>query len=209
MLGAAAPLSSASLEFAAASSARTSTQLSRGIRNVSFCFRPVLFAQSPTISSSHAAILTPSRTFHQWLATSRRRSARTRLALALSSIITRCRKHWVVRHLRFFCFSAAAGTALSFSTFCASTNSRFKLLSAAESKASDDRLRLLRICVTHWAFTFVPLCRVTFAHSKLAANHRTSLILHRWSAATRRLGCRRATTSQAVAMATRRSVRAP
>ena len=46
-LGAAVPLSSALLECAAASSARTSTQLSKGIRNVSHYFPPFYLLNPP------------------------------------------------------------------------------------------------------------------------------------------------------------------
>ncbi len=125
VLGVAVSLSSAWLVFAAALSARTSTPLCKG--NQKYISPRVV--QSSMISS-HLTFQPPppplrSRAFHQWLASSRRRSARSRLSNALSLIITRCRKYWVIRHLRFFCFSAAAGTALAFSTFCESTNTRF------------------------------------------------------------------------------------
>jgi hypothetical protein len=78
---------------------------------------------------------------------------------------------------------------------------------AAASKAAEDRLNRLRICLNHWAFTYLPRSRLQRARSKLAINHFTSLILHLWSSSARRRGCRRALASQALARARRKKVR--
>ena len=128
----------------------------------------------------------------------------------------RARKRWVIRHLRFFCFSAAAGTFLRqpFRAFKPNiqyliSSFRHMISSAAASKAAEDRLCRLRICFNDWAFAFLPKSRMQRARSKLARSHFTSLILHRWAASTRRHGCRSAAASQAMARARRKTVRHP